>query len=185
MNDQTLPLDYLTTGPDQGEEVAEPVLANPVDIPTVVDDDDEPASLPGTLPSVPRPAAVRKLAEQLTAFGMSEGAAASVARAVTRPEEARRRLQNPDVLRVPGGELDTIDIQVWTPAVSTLRQAETVEGPTGPYVRDFGWPTEDAEALGNRLTKLSARLAVWGQMYAVVGDPGDSDAGQARQQEDR
>jgi hypothetical protein len=68
---------------------------------------------------------------------------------------------------------------------SALREAETVEGPTGPYVRDFGWPTEDAEALGNRLTKLSARLAVWGQMYAVVGDPGDSEAGEPRQQEDR
>ncbi len=47
---------------------------------------------------------------------------------------------------------------------------------TGPYVRDFGWPTEDAEALGNRLNKLSAHLAVWGQMYAVIGDPGEPEA---------
>ncbi len=119
MNDQTLPLVHSGSGTNQGEEVAEAVLANPV-IPTVEDDDEEPTSLPGALPAVPRPAAVRRLAEQLAAFGMSEGAASAVARAVTRPEEARRRLLNPDVLRVPGGELDTISVQVWTPAVSTF-----------------------------------------------------------------
>ena len=139
MDTQILPHDNSAIGPDPDGEIAGPVLADPVSIPPVIEDDDEPTSLPGTLPSVPRPAAVRRLADQLTAFGMSEGAAAAVARAVARPEEARRRLLNPDVLRVPGGELDTISVQVWTPAVSTF-------------------PGNNREA-GTRVYPLSGRLA--------------------------
>jgi hypothetical protein len=49
---------------------------------------------------------------------MSEGAARAIARIVVRPEEARRRLQHPDLVRVPGGVLETLSTQVWTPAVS-------------------------------------------------------------------
>ncbi|MFF4243958.1 hypothetical protein ACFYY2_05730 [Streptomyces sp. NPDC001822] len=74
-------------------------------------------SLPDGLPALPRTAAVRKLASTLVTQGFSEGAATAVARAIARPEEARKRLQNPDIMRVPGGILHTITTQVWAPAV--------------------------------------------------------------------
>ncbi|MET9483525.1 hypothetical protein [Streptomyces sp. NPDC006638] len=74
-------------------------------------------SLPDGLPALPRTTAVRKLATTLVTHGFSEGAATAVARAIARPEEARKRLQNPDIMRVPGGVLHTITTQVWAPAV--------------------------------------------------------------------
>lgn len=145
MNAQHLPLENPPSWPNQGD-ADESVQANPSSIPPVVEveDDEEAAPLPGGLPSVPRPAAVRRLAEQLTAFGMSEGSATAVARAVARPEEARRRLQNPDVMRVPGGELDTISVQAWTAAVSTFpgnnREAGTRIYPLSGALADGAHP---------------------------------------------
>jgi hypothetical protein len=86
------------------------------------DDDDEmePVGIPGGLPTLPRASAVKRLGESLRAYGLSEGAAAALARAIARPEEARRRLQSPDLMRVPGGVLETISAQVWTPAITTF-----------------------------------------------------------------
>ena len=169
MNDQTLPLDHATE-PDEGAAVTEPVLTNPIAIPPVIEDDeDEPASLTGALPSIPRPAAVRKLAEQLMAFGMSEGAAAAVARAVARPEEARRRLQNPDVLRVPGGELDTISVQVWTPAVSTF-PGNNREAGTRVYALSNGVPDDHVPQLGATMSQagVATELVLEAQSPAHV-----------------
>jgi hypothetical protein len=178
MNVQT-PLDNSPSGPADDREVAEPDLANPVSVSHVVEDDDgEPTSLPGGLPSVPRPAAVRRLAEQLTAFGMNEGGAAAVARAVARPEEARRRLQNPDVLRVPGGELDTISVQVWTPAVSTF-PGNNREAGTRIYPLSGGLAEENPAQLGATTSQsgIATELVLEAQSPAhVVSSLGNSAA---------
>ncbi|TKA09512.1 hypothetical protein [Actinacidiphila oryziradicis] len=82
------------------------------------DSDEDLPALPYGLPALPKTAAVRKLAGALVSYGYSEGAATAVARAIARPEEARKRLQNPDIMRVPGGVLETITTQVWLPSVS-------------------------------------------------------------------
>ena len=108
---------------DSGAEpdVAEAATLNSSEQQSSADDADrleeDLPSLPDGLPALPRTTAVRKLANTLVTHGFSEGAATAVARAIARPEEARKRLQNPDIMRVPGGVLQTITTQVWTPAV--------------------------------------------------------------------
>lgn len=93
-------------------------------VPDVTDGDgpdlDELALMPGGLPPLPRGSTVKRLAEALQARGHSEGAARAIARAVTRPEEARRRLQNPGTVRVKGGVLETIPVQVWTAGITSF-----------------------------------------------------------------
>jgi hypothetical protein len=93
-------------------------------VPGVADGDgpdlDELTPMPGGLPPLPRGSAVKRLAEALQARGHSEGAARAIARAVTRPEEARRRLQNPGTVRVKGGVLETISVQVWTAGITSF-----------------------------------------------------------------
>ncbi|HXL95433.1 MAG TPA: hypothetical protein VN969_41435 [Streptosporangiaceae bacterium] len=81
---------------------------------------DELTPMPGGLPPLPRGAAVKRLIEALQAHDHSEGAARAIARAITRPEEARRRLQNPDITRVKGGVLETISVQVWTAGITSF-----------------------------------------------------------------
>src|SRR5690242_14337902 len=63
------------------------------------DDDEDLPSMPDGLPAVPKTAAVKRLAENLKAFGLSDGAAIAIARVIARPEEARRRLLAPDLMR--------------------------------------------------------------------------------------
>jgi hypothetical protein len=97
------------------------------------DDDDLDTDLSpvmvGDIPRVAKAAAVRKLAEVLTAQGHDEGAARAIAWAVVRPEEVRRRLALPDEDRVPGGVVFSVKATVWSAAVSTLsgnmREAES------------------------------------------------------------
>ncbi|RKN46351.1 hypothetical protein [Micromonospora endolithica] len=86
-----------------------------------VDDyEDGPVST-GELPKVPKAAATKRLADALMVqFGHPEGAARAIARAVTRPEDARKRVQLPVEERVPGGTVLTISSWVWSPAVSTF-----------------------------------------------------------------
>lgn len=86
-----------------------------------IDDYDAGAVSIGALPKVPKALAVKRLADVLvTQFGHSEGAARAIARAATRPEDARKRLQLPVEERVPGGTVLTITSWVWSPAVSTF-----------------------------------------------------------------
>lgn len=96
----------------------------PTEIPATVDRDgldlDELTPMPGGLPPLAKSPAVKRLADALQAHGHSEGAARAIARAVVRPEEARRRLQNPDSMRVKGGVLETISVQVWTAGVTSF-----------------------------------------------------------------
>jgi hypothetical protein len=92
--------------------------------PDVMDGDgpdlEELTPMPGGLPPLPKGSAVKRLAEALEARGHSEGAARAIARAVARPEEARRRLQNPDITRVKGGVLEAISVQVWTVGITSF-----------------------------------------------------------------
>jgi len=81
---------------------------------------DDLATMPGGVPPLAKAAAVKRLADALQVRGHSEGAARTIARAVVRPEEARRRLQNPDLMRVKGGVLETISVQVWTVGVTSF-----------------------------------------------------------------
>jgi hypothetical protein len=107
---------------DKRKVVVEPANDSPRSGPIENDDEEEmePVGIPGGLPTLPRAGAVKRLSESLRTYGLSEGAAAALARAVARPEEARRRLQSPDLMRVPGGVLETISAQVWTPAITTF-----------------------------------------------------------------
>jgi len=106
---------------DERKVVVEPIDGLNRSSPIENDEDEmESVGIPGGLPPLPRSGAVKRLIESLRGYGLSEGAAAALARAVARPEEARRRLQIPDFMRVPGGVLETISAQVWTPAIATF-----------------------------------------------------------------
>jgi hypothetical protein len=131
---------------DDRNVVVEPATHSPRSGPTENDDDDElePVGIPGGLPALPRANAVKRLSESLRTYGLSEGAAAALSRAIARPEEARRRLQSPDLMRVPGGVLETISAQVWTPAITTFpgnnRQAGDRIYPLSGALRDEHYP---------------------------------------------
>lgn len=81
---------------------------------------DDLTAMPDGLPPLAKASAVKRLADALQAHGHSEGAARAIARIVVRPEEARRRLQNPDMMRVAGGVLETISVQVWMAGVTSF-----------------------------------------------------------------
>ena len=81
---------------------------------------DELTTMPGGLPPLAKASAVKRLADALETRGHSEGASRAIARAVVRPEEARRRLQSPDITRVTGGVLETVSVQVWTAGVTSF-----------------------------------------------------------------
>ncbi|MFI6262162.1 hypothetical protein [Micromonospora sp. NPDC051006] len=131
-----------------------------------LEEDEDLPSMPDGLPSVPRAAAVKKLAEGLKPYVLSEGAALALARAVARPEEARRRLQAPDLMRVPGGTLETISVQVWLPAVTTFpvnnREASARVYPLSGALREDQYPP---------LGPISAPEGVAGELSIAAQSP--------------
>ncbi|MEU4686452.1 hypothetical protein [Streptomyces xinghaiensis] len=151
-------------------------------------------ALPDGLPALPKTAAVRRLASSLVAYGFSEGAATAIARAIARPEEARKRLQNPDIMRVPGGVLATITTQVWAPAVChypgnnreashriyplsgalqagqypPLRELDSVSGVTGELVLQ----AQSRAHVVSSLNKSNAFLARHNDLSETIGHHG-------------
>ncbi|MEV4479091.1 hypothetical protein [Micromonospora coxensis] len=137
------------------------------------DDYDVSAVSTADLPKVPKAAAAKRLTDALMAqFGHSEGAARAIARAVTRPEDARKRVQLPVEERVPGGTLLTISSWVWSPAVSTfpdnMREAVRRKYPFAldgtadhtplPPVQSDGGPTTELKLKAARREAVVASL---------------------------
>lgn len=79
-------------------------------------DIDVPTPVP-TLPDLAKMPAVNRLASALTARGLRENTAEAIAVAVCDPSEARRQLEQPATLRVSGGKLEVIYVDVWTPSI--------------------------------------------------------------------
>lgn len=71
---------------------------------------------PPTL-KLPRPAAVDNLATALSARGLSDAAARTVARSAVRPDDMRRKLAEATELRVQGGTLSIIETRLWSASV--------------------------------------------------------------------
>ena len=61
--------------------------------------------------------AVRQFADRLVEHGHSAQGASALARAAVDPADARRRLQHPTELHVPGGALLAITVPVWASAI--------------------------------------------------------------------
>lgn len=69
------------------------------------------------LPDLARMPSVRKLSDALVARGHHAHSANAISLAVCDPSAARRQLDEPGRLRVDGGYLEVIQVDVWTPAL--------------------------------------------------------------------
>ncbi|MEU4681558.1 hypothetical protein [Streptomyces xinghaiensis] len=113
----------VTVPVDQTVAATTPAAAEPLvgDEEIEADDNDDGAVSIRVLPKVPKALAVNRLATSLVSqFGHSDGAARAIARAVTQPQDMRKRAQWPVEERVPGGTVLTISSWLWAPAVSTF-----------------------------------------------------------------
>lgn len=113
----------------------------------------------GNLPKVPKTAAAKRLADALmTQFDQSFGGARAISRAVTRPEDMRKRMPMPVEERVPGGTLLTISAWVWSPAVSTfpdnMREAVRRKYPFALQRSDDYTPLPPVHSDGGASTEL-------------------------------
>jgi hypothetical protein len=130
---------------DEVDRAAVPIIDVMDEADAEAADAEDLTAMPGGLPAIPRTTAVKRLAEALQGQGHSEGAARAIARIIVRPEEARRRLQNPDLMRVPGGVLETLSTQVWTAGVSPFpgnnREASQRVYPLSGALREGLYPS--------------------------------------------
>jgi hypothetical protein len=72
------------------------------------------------LPQLPKTVAVNRLYKAACEQGLSEGFAAVFANAVVDPAAARRALSNPTSIPIPGGVVEVVDLDVFTPGVVPL-----------------------------------------------------------------
>lgn len=94
-----------------------------------------------TLPVHPKATAVRSLFQRLADFGVDEDSAWAVARSVVDPAAARHQLASPSRQRVLGGELLSLYVDVYTPAISAYpvnrREAAHHPYPIAERPQDF------------------------------------------------
>jgi hypothetical protein len=95
-------------------------------------------------PALARSAAVERLSGALQTHGMTGLAAGAVARAAVRPDQVRRRLEEPVELRVPGGILLVVESSVWTPMISPY---PTNPREMGQRLYPLGLPNADSDGL--------------------------------------
>lgn len=130
------------------------------------------ASLPTVMPLAKKPAH-NNLQRKLLEFGVDSAVAEVIARAVVDPTDARRRLDHLVPVRVPGGQLFSLDVLAWTPMISNFpvnnREATARSFPAGGR-RDGEAdrfrplrPAEDAPDGSARLVQRAASIdhAIW------------------------
>jgi hypothetical protein len=72
------------------------------------------------LPQLPKSVAVNRLYKVAREQGLPDGFAAAFANAVVNPAAARRALSNPTPIPIPGGVVEVVDLDVFTPGVVPL-----------------------------------------------------------------
>jgi hypothetical protein len=74
----------------------------------------------GTLPALPKMAAVHRAYKAAAEFGLPEGFASALAHTVVDPAALRAALNNPTRINVAGGVIEVIDVDLYTPGLVPL-----------------------------------------------------------------